>query len=118
MFAKAEALQAGSRAVLERKALQLTGAPDSAPPPAGRNVYGWHLAQGRADIFLTYRTNALIAQRENPDQRIVALPEPLAVGADYGLTVMNDAPAAAYRFALFILSAAGQRILEKHGFLA
>ena len=58
VFAKAEALKAGSRAALEQKALQLTGAPASAQPPAGRNVYGWHVAEGRADIFLTYCTAA------------------------------------------------------------
>ena len=74
--------------------------------------------EGRADIFLTYRTNAAAAQRENPALEIVPLPDPLAVGADYGLTVMNDAPAAAYRFALFILSTEGQRILAAHGFAA
>ena len=118
VFARAEALIAGSRTLLETKALRLTGAPASAQPPAGRNVYGWHVTQGRADIFLTYRTNAGAAQRENPALEIVPLPDPLAVGADYGLTVMNDAPAVAYRFALFILSTEGQRILAAHGFAA
>jgi molybdate transport system substrate-binding protein len=48
----------------------------------------------------------------------VALPEALSVGADYGMTVMNDSPAAAYRFALFIVSSKGQQILAKHGFSA
>ena len=77
------------------------------------------MAEGRADIFLTYCTGALVAQRENPGQQIVSLPEPLAVGADYGMTVMNDSPAAAYRFALFIVvSAKGQQILAGHGFSA
>ena len=118
VFTRAEALIAGSRTLLETKALRLTGAPASAQPPAGRNVYGWHVAEGRADIFLTYQTNAAAAQRENPELGIVALPDPLAVGADYGMTVMNDAPAAAYRFALFVVSTEGQRILAKHGFMA
>ena len=40
----------------------------------------------------------------------------LAVGADYGLTVTLAASPAAYRFALFILSADAQRILASHGF--
>jgi len=43
-----------------------------------------------------------------PGQQIVALPDALGVGADYGLTVMNQASPAAYRFALFILSTEGQ----------
>lgn len=118
VFAKAEAMKIGSRKILEQKAQQLTGGPSSASGPAGRSVYGWHVAEGRADIFLTYCTGALVAQRENPGQQIVALPEPLAVGADYGMTVMNASPEAAYRFALFIVSAKAQQILAKHGFSA
>jgi molybdate transport system substrate-binding protein len=116
VFQKAEAIKPGAQAALEKKALQLTGAATSAASPAGRSVYGWHVAEGRADIFLTYCTNALVARRENPGQQIVALPDNLAVGADYGLTVMNAAPAAAQRFAEFIMSAEGQRILADHGF--
>lgn len=118
VFAMAEAVKAGSRKALEQKAQQLTGGPSSVAGPAGRSVYGWHVAEGRADIFLTYCTGAVVAQRENPGQQVVMLPEPLAVGADYGLAVMNDSPAAAYRFALFIVSAKGQQILAKHGFAA
>lgn len=118
VFARAEAVQAGSRRVLEDKAQQLTGGPSSAAGPTGRSIYGWLVAEGRADIFLTYCTGALVAQRENPGQQIVALPEALAVGADYGLTVMNDSPQGAYRFALFVVSAKGQQILAKHGFAA
>ena len=72
--------------------------------------------EGRADIFLTYRTNALAAQKENQEQQIVALPDSLAVGADYGLTLMNGAPAAAQGFADFIMSSQGQQILTSHGF--
>ena len=48
----------------------------------------------------------------------MALPDALAVGADYGLTVVANASQGAYRFAMFILSADGQRILAKHGFAA
>jgi molybdenum ABC transporter molybdate-binding protein len=118
VFGKAEAIKAGSRAALEQKALQLTGGPLSAQAPDGRSVYGWHIAEGRADIFLAYCTAAAVAAKENPGQQIVALPGALAVGADYGLTVMNEASPAAYRFAMFVLSAEGQGILAKHGFTA
>ncbi len=117
-FAKADRLKPGAKAALENKAQQLTGAPSSATPPAGRNVYSWHVAEGRADIFLTYCTNALAAQKQNSGQTMVALPDGLAVGADYGLTVMNKAPLNAYRLAMFLLSAEGQRILASHGFAA
>ncbi len=117
-FRKAEAVRPNARSALEKKALQLTGGATSAAPPAGRNGYGWHIAEGRADIFLAYCTAARDAQKENPGLQIIALPDALAVSADYGLTVMNDASPAAYRFALFILSSEGQRILASYGFSA
>jgi molybdenum ABC transporter molybdate-binding protein len=116
VFARADRLRPGAKAALEAKALKLTGAADSAKPPTGQVVYGWHLAEGRADIFLTYRTNAIDARKQYPGQQIVALPDALAVSADYGLTVIDGAPAAAREFATFIMSADGQAILAQHGF--
>lgn len=113
---KAEALKVGAQDLLEQKALKLTGGKNSAVPPAGLPVYGWHVAEGRADIFLTYCTNALAARKQYPGQQIVDLPEALSVGADYGLTVINGAPVAAQLFAEFILSADGQKILTGYGF--
>jgi molybdate transport system substrate-binding protein len=116
VFTKTEALRAGSQAVLEKKALKLVGAKDSAVPPGGRAVYGWHVAEGRADIFLTYCTNVLTAQKQYPGQQLVELPDTLAVGADYGLTVIEGAPPAAQDFVEFILAPEGQKILAAHGF--
>ncbi|MBX9847547.1 MAG: molybdate ABC transporter substrate-binding protein [Xanthobacteraceae bacterium] len=116
VFRKADALKPGARATLEQKALQLTGSPSSAQPPQGRAVYGWHVAEGRADIFLAYCTATAEAKKQHPDQQIVALPDALAVGADYGLTVVADASPAAYRLAMFVLSGEGQRIMAGHGF--
>jgi ABC-type molybdate transport system substrate-binding protein len=116
VFRKADAVKPGAFAVLDRKALQLTGGPAARPVPLDRTVYGALVADGEADIFLTYVTNAQLAQNENPGQQIVALPNTLATGADYGLIVMADAPRQAYRFAYFIMSVEGQRILAEHGF--
>jgi len=116
VFRKAETIKPGAQHALEEKALQLTGGPASAVPPGGRAVYGWHVAEGRADIFLTYCTNAKAALEQYPDQQSVMLPEVLAVAADYGLTVMEGAPAGAQAFAQFILSQTGQSILAGHGF--
>lgn len=118
VFAKAESLKPGTKAALEAKALQLTGGPNSPPAPTDRNVYGERLAQGAADIFLAYCTNAGPIAREQPAIRMLRLPDALAVGADYGLTVVNSASPNAYRLAMFVLSGEGQRILAKHGFSA
>jgi molybdate transport system substrate-binding protein len=116
VFAKADAIKPGAQAALEKKALKLTGAKDSAVPPAGRIAYGWHVAEGRAHIFLTYCTNALAAQKQYPGQQRVELPANLAVGADYGLTVIGGAGPAAQTLADFIVSADGQKILANYGF--
>src|SRR5215472_2767040 len=116
VFRKADAIKPGAQAVLEQKALQLTGGASSATPPPGRTAYGWHVAEGRADIFLTYCTNARQAQQEHTGQQIVALPESLAVGADYGVTVMRAASPSATRFVEFMFSPEGQSFFANHGF--
>ena len=53
------------RGALEKKALQLTGGATSAAAAGRPQAYGWHIAEGRADIFLAYCTAAAVAQREN-----------------------------------------------------
>ncbi|WP_428696351.1 molybdate ABC transporter substrate-binding protein [Stappia sp.] len=116
LFDKAEAMSPGATARLKAKALKLTGGRDSEAAPEGRNKYGWIMENKRADIFLTYCTNALLAKREVSTLSIVQVPEPLAVGADYGLTVMNGASPDAFALALHILSPKGQAILVYHGF--
>ncbi len=116
LFAKAERLKEGAQASLEGKALQLTGGPDSAKAPGDRNLYGWVMESGRADLFLTYCTNAVLAQKQVPSLQIVALPAPLAVGADYGLVVLDGAPETAWRLAMYILSSQGQSLLAGYGF--
>jgi molybdate transport system substrate-binding protein len=118
VFRKSDKLKPGSFAALEAKALQLVGGPNSPTAPPGRALYGMLMAEGRADIFLTYCTNAREAEQQNPGQQIVALPDELAVGADYGLTVLDGASRRAYQLVMFILSVDGQRILAKHGFAA
>jgi molybdate transport system substrate-binding protein len=116
VFRKVDAIRPGAGTTLEKKAQKLTGSATSAVPPPGRSVYGWHIAEGRADIFLAYCTAAAEARQQYPDQRIVELPQALTVGADYGLTVIEGAPPAATKFAQFILSSTGQKILTGYGF--
>jgi molybdate transport system substrate-binding protein len=119
VFRKAEAVRPGAYAQLDAKALKLTGGPSGQPPPPeGRTIYSVLIERGAADIFLTYCTGARAAQKESPGQQMIALPDALAVGADYGLTVITGAPPSAYRFALFILSLEGQQILDRYGFAA
>ena len=107
---------AGAFDRLSTKALQLTGGPQSPPPPAGRNVYGMLVAQKTADLFITYCTNSVVALREEPTLASVRVPEPLNVSASYGIVVMKGAPALAGEFVAYLLSADGQAGLARHGF--
>ena len=116
VFAKADKLSPGANEILSRKALQLTGNTTLPSLARGRSIYGELVAAGKADIFLTYRTNALVAQKENPGQSIVQLPPALSIGAEYGLTTLKGASANAARLAAFILSPNGQHTLMKYGF--
>jgi ABC-type molybdate transport system substrate-binding protein len=74
------------------------------------------LASGQADIFLTYRTNALLARSEVADLQLVELAEPLAVRSACGLIVLASAPAEADALAGSILGEAGQAVLARYGF--
>jgi ABC-type molybdate transport system substrate-binding protein len=118
LFERADALRPGAFKVLDAKALKLTGGPDSPPPPTDRSIYGVLIAEHKADIVLSYCTNAMQAVREAPGARMVAIPDALAVGADYGLTIVAGAPAGARQFAEFVMSPPAQAIFAKYGFTA
>lgn len=125
VFARIEqAGNPGAAGLLAAKAQQLTGGPQSPPPPLERNVYGVLVAQGAADLFITYCTNTAAAVREQPGQRSVLLPDGVNVSTSYGVTLLGktqaDAatPAAADGAAFVddLLSPAGQAVLAQHGF--
>lgn len=118
LFQRAEALRPGAFTALSAKALQLTGGPGSPPPPAGRGTYEWLMAERQADVFLTYCTNAVGARRAQPQLQVVQVPETLQVGAAYGLTVRQDAPAAAQAFARHLLGPEAQAVFRAAGFAA
>ena len=118
LFRKADTIKKGSFATLSGKALQLTGGPDSDKAPEGRNQYGWVMGEKKADVFLTYCTNAVLARKEVQALKIIRIPEELSVGADYGLLVRNGAPNEAWRLAMYILSPESQKILREYGFEA
>lgn len=106
----------GAYLALSRKALQLTGGPNSPAPPAGRSAYGALVADGQADIFITYCTNATLARAERPELGTVAVPAAINVSADYGVATTVGAAAHAQSFVAFMLAPAGQAILARHGF--
>jgi len=120
MFERVErsgAAPAGSAQRLKAKALQLTGGPNSPPPPRDRNVYGMLIATGQADAFVTYCTNATIARQQEPQLQTIAVPDAVNVGGTYGMVMLQPVSEPARRFVAFVLGVAGQRRLAEHGFL-
>lgn len=116
LFDRAGQIRDGATRRLREKARQLTGGSDSPKPPAGRHKYAWVMDSDQADVFLTYCTNAVAARQRVPSLQVVQLPDALAVGADYGLTVLSAEDPRAVRLALFILSPEAQAILGRYGF--
>ena len=116
LFRKADAVKPGAYATLDAKALQLTGGPTSAKAPAGRGTYAWVMDQGQADVFLTYCTNAVAARQEVPRLKVVSVPPALQVGAAYGVTVRQGAPASAQAFAQMLPAPWAQAIFARYGF--
>jgi molybdate transport system substrate-binding protein len=114
---KSGAAPAGAAERLKAKALQLTGGPNSPPPPTDRNLYGVLMSTSQADVFVTYCTNAAIARKEVPTLQVLTVPDAFNVFANYGLAVMKPPSPLAQRFVEFILGAAGQRRLAEFGFL-
>jgi ABC-type molybdate transport system substrate-binding protein len=74
------------------------------------------VAQGGADIFLTYCTNTTLARREQPSLQVVAVPEAINVAASYGIAPLDGASKAGNEFVAFLLGSRGQDILASHGF--
>lgn len=118
LFRKAEALQPGAFARLDAKAMKLTGAADSPKAPPGQGTYAWVMSTGQADLFITYCTNAVAAQREVPALGVTTFGPELQVAAAYGLTVRAGAAPEAAAFAQSLLAPATQQVFAKHGFAA
>ena len=81
-------------AILDAKALKLTGAGDAPKPPSRGNTYARIMGEGQADLFVTYCTNAVTVQREAPALRGIGVPPDLQVAARYGLTARQGDNAA------------------------
>ncbi len=115
VFARAETVHPGAQAILQHKAMQLVGGPNSTPLVPGRGAVQSIFLADRADVMLGYCSSGQAVMRDTPGLTNVPLPPALTVGPAYGLIVLSDHPLAA-RFALFVLSEEGQAILRKYGF--
>jgi molybdenum ABC transporter molybdate-binding protein len=114
MFRKVDAIRPGSSAKLDAKALKLTGG--AVDKKQTGLPYAAVFREDKADVFVSYCTNAVATAREVPGLTWVRLPESINVGAVYGLGVATDAGPAAEGFAAFALGPEGQAILDRFGF--
>lgn len=116
LFEKAQTIQPGAYATLSGKAKQLVGSATSPQSPDARSTYAWIMDTDQADVFLTYCTNAVAAQKEVPRLKVVQLPPELQVGAAYGMTVRQGSVPAASAFASYLLEPQAQAVFSRLGF--
>ena len=114
MFRKVDQIRPGSLARLDAKALKLTGG--AVDKKQTGLPYAAVFRESKADVFVSYCTNAVATANEVPGLTWVRLPETINVGAVYGLGVASAAGAEADAFAEFVLGAEGQAILDRFGF--
>ena len=116
MFDLADKVKPGSAKVLDAKADKIVGGPNNSAPVNGKHPVAAAFEAGKIDVFLGYCSGDL--HKTVPGLTMTQLPPELAVQADYGLAVLKDASPEARRFALYLMSVDGQKILADHGFAA
>jgi len=116
LFRKADKVKPGAFAALDTKAQKLVGQVGLPQPPAGRLAYAWIMDERKVDVFLTYCTNAVAAQKQVSRLKVVQIPPELQVGALYGFTVRESAPPAAAAFAQALMAPAAQDVFKRLGF--
>ncbi|MEP7181293.1 MAG: extracellular solute-binding protein [Betaproteobacteria bacterium] len=118
LFRAADKVHPGAYAILDSKALQLTGREMTGP--LARSPYARVFDDDRADLFVAYCTNAAAVAKEFPTLAWARFTPDLNNRGTYGIgvAVTLDAAAAAEgeRFVALVLSPEGQRILGKYGF--
>ena len=101
---------------LEAKALKLVGGGDKTPLLVpGKGAVEGVFSADRADAMLGYCSSAGSVARAVPGLAIVPPPPELTVDPAYGMVLLNARPLT-LRFAVFIMSEAGQALLRAHGF--
>lgn len=113
-FRRADKARPGFLSVLDAKAIKLSGA---AMPESGEAYapYVAAFAQGRADVYIMYRTNALVVRRTLPELVIVSLPQDCRICCEYGIAA-NHNSTQGETFVQFAMSDVAQQILQRHGF--
>jgi len=114
MFRKIGAGKPGAFEVLDRKAQKLAGAQVNAADTAA--PYARLLTEKRADVFVTYCTNATSARKENPAMTSIKAPAAFDVATSYAIGLATNAPESARDFVRYVLSQRAQTVMAGFGF--
>lgn len=114
MFRKIGAAKPGAFETLGRKAQKLAGAQVNAADTTG--PYVRLLTEKRADVFVTYCTNAAAARKENPSIVSVKVPAAFDVATSYAIGLAVNAPDSAREFVRYVLSQRAQVVMAGYGF--
>lgn len=112
-FRHADLRHGGLYAVLDAKALKLSGA--GSPAPDGASPYIAAFRENKADAYIMYCTNAVPTVQALPDLKVLRIPDDLNVRSAYGIGARTGSQQGA-RLVAFVLGAQGQGILRKYGF--
>ena len=112
-FRKADARQPGLYAVLDAKALKLSGAANL--DPNSTLPYITAFEQDRADAYIMYCTNAVLVTQALPRLRTLRIPDSLNVRSSYGIAARTGS-LEGERLLRFVLGKTGQDILHTYGF--
>ena len=114
MFKRAEAVKAGSEAVLAGKARVLIGGTIQAP--GDQDLVASALNERTIDVFLAYCSARARLEPQVAGLTVTPLPESLRVGPEYGIALMKNARPYAAGFMVYLLSTRGQATLARFGF--
>ncbi|MCX7142178.1 MAG: substrate-binding domain-containing protein [Proteobacteria bacterium] len=114
LFRNIDKARPGSYALLDAKALKLTGrevARDDKDLP-----YARVFLEKRADLFISYCTNAVATAKAVPGLAWVRFATDINVAGAYTIGATEAGGKAAEEFVSLVMSPEGQAILERHGF--
>lgn len=114
LFRNIDKVRTGAYTKLDAKALQLVGA--ELNPAATASPYPAIFKERKADVFITYCTNAVVTATVVPGLTWERFPEPINVAAVYGIGAGANASPEADAFVAFAIGAEGRKIFERHGF--
>jgi molybdenum ABC transporter molybdate-binding protein len=104
----------GSYALLDKKALQLTGR--EVPQEVKESPYATMLRDRRADIFISYCTAAVDAAQALPGLTWARFADDVNVPAVYGIGLGKTAGAETKKLLAFLTGPVARAAFERHGF--